>query len=323
MMARLLRALLALQLLAAAGLYLVAVRYWHIGSPGVALLLAVGLVILARALISANNFGLSWHFGSLTPQQHWPRPWARCRMFAAEFGASMLGSSWRMAWPRVTKYLAADAAGPPVLLIHGYGCNAGYWTQLCALLRQARISHDAIDLEPVTASIDDYVPLVRRALLSLCAASGSERVIIVAHSMGGLVARAYLRAHGSAQVARVITLGTPHHGTGLASFGIGRNALQMRRRGRAPDAGPGAWLTTLAATESTAQRALFVSLFSHHDNIIAPQTSCYLPGAKNIEFGAIGHVALGSNRRILRCVLDEIALARDGAAGAVGRSAPA
>ena len=302
MIARILRALLVLQLLAVAALYLLVHRFWHAASAGVALLLAVALVLLARALITANNFGLSWHFRSATPPQHRPRPWRRCRMFFEEFGATMLGSSWTMAWPRVARHIAPDAVGPPVLLIHGYGCNGGYWTQLSALLRQAHVSHDAIDLEPVAAPIDDYVPLVRCALESLRTASGSERVIIVAHSMGGLVARAYLRVHGSAHIARVITLGTPHHGTRLASFGVGRNAAQMRCS--AADAG--GWLITLAGGESGSRRALFTSLFSHHDNIIAPQTSCHLPGAKNIEFGGIGHVALGSNRRILLCVLDEV-----------------
>jgi hypothetical protein len=32
-----------------------------------------------------------------------------------------------------------------------------------------------------------------------------------------------------------------------------------------------------------------------------------LPGARNIEFGGIGHVAMGSNPRILARVLREIA----------------
>ena len=305
MIARILRVLLALQLLAVAGLWLLAVRFWQVG-PGLALLLALGLVVLVRALITANNFCLNWRYRSAIPVQHRSQPGAWWRMFFVEFGASLLASSWSMAWPGVARRIWPDGAGPPVLLIHGYGCNRGYWKQLSALLRQEHISHDAIDLEPVGAAIDDYVPQVQRAVLALCAASGSASVIIVAHSMGGLVARAFLRAHGSAHVARVITLGTPHHGTRLASFGFGRNAMQMRRGGRAPGAGGSAWLAALAGAEDWQLRARFTSIYSHHDNIVAPQTSCHLPGAKNIELGGIGHVALGRNRRVLRCVLDEI-----------------
>jgi hypothetical protein len=52
---------------------------------------------------------------------------------------------------------------------------------------------------------------------------------------------------------------------------------------------------------------LITSIYTHHDNIIAPQTSSVLPGARNIEFGGVGHVALGSNPRILAAVMREIA----------------
>jgi hypothetical protein len=79
----------------------------------------------------------------------------------------------------------------------------------------------------------------------------------------------------------------------------------MRRAG---DAGAESdWLRALAASESAATRALVSSIYTHHDNIIAPRTSSVLPGARNIEFGGIGHVALGRNPRILNQVMDEIA----------------
>jgi triacylglycerol esterase/lipase EstA (alpha/beta hydrolase family) len=201
----------------------------------------------------------------------------------------------------------------PVLLIHGYGCNGGYWAPLRRLLAQAGISHLAIDLEPITAPIDDYAGQVGQALELLCGHGAAAQAIIVAHSMGGLVARAYLRQHGAARIARVITLGTPHHGTGLAGFGIGSNTVQMRRSGRDAGAAASAWLDSLADMENAAQRALFTSIFSHHDNIVAPQTSAYFPGAKNLEFGAVGHVALGRSARILACVMEEIALASEAA----------
>src|SRR6185312_915916 len=111
-------------------------------------------------------------------------------------------------------------------------------------------------------------------------------------SMGGLVARAYLRRHGHQHIARVITLGTPHHGTALAHLGPGSNAAQMRRDSE--------WLGSLAASEANTQRTLFSSIYSVHDNIIAPQDSSELPGARNLVFGAIGHVALGSHPEIMR-----------------------
>jgi triacylglycerol esterase/lipase EstA (alpha/beta hydrolase family) len=134
---------------------------------------------------------------------------------------------------------------------------------------------------------------------ALCAASGRRQVAIVAHSMGGLVARAWMREHGAARAARVITLGTPHHGTALARFGLGRNAFQMR---------PGsAWLRALDASEDAATRARITSIYTHHDNIVSPRESSRLAGARNLAFGGVGHVALGSDARVLAAVMNELA----------------
>lgn len=50
------------------------------------------------------------------------------------------------------------------------------------------------------------------------------------------------------------------------------------------------------------------SMYSHHDNIVAPQASAQLPGARNIAFCGIGHVALASDARVLRQLLEEITI---------------
>ncbi len=65
---------------------------------------------------------------------------------------------------------------------------------------------------------------------------GNKPVVILAHSMGGLIARYYMTLEhlkgafapreGGERVLRLITLGTPHHGTPLA------NGLAMERRTR-------------------------------------------------------------------------------------------
>jgi pimeloyl-ACP methyl ester carboxylesterase len=306
MIKRLIILLLALQagaaLALAAGLHHVWRPAWEapLNAPLTALAyVAIGaaIVLLVRLLISANNFLLSSRSGSATPPDHALNPARAAALFLHEFGASMLTSSYYMLKPLGLR-LQAQARGLPVLLIHGYACNSGYWTPMSALLTAARISHYGIDLEPLGASIDDYAPQVQAAVERLCAATGTSQVIIVGHSMGGLVARAYLRRYGHQRIARVITLGTPHHGTALASFGPGSNALQMRCNS--------AWLDGLAASEANLQRSLFSSIYSVHDNIVAPQDSSALPGARNLVFGAIGHVALGRHPDVMRCALAEI-----------------
>jgi pimeloyl-ACP methyl ester carboxylesterase len=302
---RLLRALLLVQAAAAAAIAFGAWA-WLGAAPWQGLLAGFCCVLLVRLVINANNFVLSARFASPTPAAFRLGFLGRLRLFAEEFGASMLGSSWHMARGAAHARIHPGSTMAPVLLLHGYGCNSGYWVHLVPLLDAARISHATVDLEPVMGDIDGYVPLVEQAVRKLCAQTGADKVAIVAHSMGGLVARAWMRRHGSARVARVITIGTPHHGTSLASFGLGANAAQMRRAHGAADAAESTWLRALAAAEDGATRALITSIYTHHDNIIAPQTSSVLPGARNIEFGGVGHVALGSNPRILAAVMREL-----------------
>lgn len=294
MVVRILLAVMAVQVAAALALWYAAARYVPLD---LALLLALLAVVLVRGAISANNFRMARKLGSEVPPEHRLGLAARLCLFCGEFRASMLASSWTMLRHRPAPCFAPEARALPVLLVHGYGCNGGFWAPLRAVLRREGISHATIDLEPVTAPLDDYVALVESAAQRLLAATGAPRIVIVAHSMGGLVARAWLRRHGAPNVARVITVGTPHHGTGLATLGIGANARQMRRGAD--------WLAQLAQ-DDVAHRALLTSIWSWHDNIVAPQTSCRLAGAKNIAFSGIGHVALGSDPRVLCCILDEI-----------------
>ncbi|HYN89074.1 MAG TPA: alpha/beta fold hydrolase, partial [Ardenticatenaceae bacterium] len=89
--------------------------------------------------------------------------------------------------------------------------------------------------KPVDDSARLYlVPWLDRALKR----SGRDKVILVAHSMGGLVARAYVQSRDyRGDVAQVITLGTPHRGTPVGYFpweggdlrwdGIARVALEV------------------------------------------------------------------------------------------------
>jgi len=277
---------------------------WAGAEPWQAVAIGVMSVVLVRLAINTNNFVMSRRVASPTPPRYQLGPVAAMRMLGEEFGASMLVSSWHMPRARPHTRIHPDCRTPPVLLLHGYGCNSGYWAHLTPLLDAAGISHATLDLEPLTGDIDGFADAIEEGATRLLRAAGAQQVIVVGHSMGGLAARAWLRRHGSAQAARVITLGTPHHGTCLATFGIGINAMQMQRAGI--DGPACTWLSELAAHEDAATRARITSIYTHHDNIVAPQTSGHLEGARNLELGGVGHVALGRNRRVLALVMDEI-----------------
>ncbi len=206
---------------------------------------------------------------------------------------------WRFPFrSRADDPIPHDPHRPALLLIHGYLCNRAVWQPLL----DSGVLHDCtiatVDLEPLFADIDRYADSVQVALTRLLEASGAARAILVCHSMGGIAARAYLRRHGDARVARVITLATPHHGTVFGRFGLGRNARQM--------AAGSDYLARLAASEGAALRAKFVCIASRDDNLIVPRSSPLLPGAGERTLEGVGHLALVADERAWRIVADEV-----------------
>lgn len=302
MLARYLRNLLLAQLVFV--LVIAGLSFYFTPSIERALVISLGSLACLRLIITLENFVISWIYSSPKPDFAQISLTKKLVLFAEEFYATLISSSWLM-WRQHFSSRTGQATHLPVLLIHGYVCNSGYWARFSKRLSERSISHFALDLEPVFAGIDEFVPLVANKIEEICRETGSEKVIIVAHSMGGLVARNYMRMHGYQHIAHIITLGTPHHGTGLANFGPGKNSQQMRF---SKGIGASEWLRTLADSEDDTKRALITSIYSHHDNIISPQRSSHLEGAKNIELFGVGHVALALNTRVQDTMLDEISL---------------
>jgi triacylglycerol esterase/lipase EstA (alpha/beta hydrolase family) len=117
--------------------------------------------------------------------------------------------------------------------------------------------------------------------------------------MGGLVARAYLRQRGPTRIERIITIGTPHHGSMFARGFVGRCLAQMR---------PGnAWLAELNREEAKPPPVPMTSIWSRHDSLVAPQASSELACAENIALTGIGHNALLGDRRVMDLVIRAIA----------------
>jgi triacylglycerol lipase len=300
------RSLLLVQCTAVLAIYAACLHFFNVQSKLLALGLGLAAVLLMRMLIIFNNFVLAWWHRSPTPAEHRLRLPALIRLFLLEYAASMASSSWTMAFRSFDRHVFPESDCLPVLMVHGYGCNSGYWHTMSRALTGARITHYAVDLEPVFGDIDSFVPALEQAASRVLRETGAPRLIVLAHSMGGLVARAWLLEHGPDKVARIITLGTPHRGTALANYGWGANSRQMRWQGRGLQGEASTWLRSLDANEDPAQRDLITSIWSYHDNIVSPQESSRLAGARNLEVAGIGHVTLAFSPTVQALVLQEI-----------------
>lgn len=229
------------------------------------------------------------------------RPGQLLRAWWAEVRAAAIVFCWRQpfasrAWP---DHLPSHAEGcRGVLLVHGFVCNRGLWNPWLARLRALDVPHVAVDLEPIFGPLDGYVGRLEAAVRQLEQATGRPPVV-VAHSMGGLVVRRWLCDAGAARVHRVLTLGTPHHGTALARWAVSPNARQMRLDSR--------WLAGLRSREPADLGGRFVCFWSHCDNVVFPAATATLPAADNRHLEATGHVHMVAHEepwRLLRALLE-------------------
>ncbi len=192
----------------------------------------------------------------------------------------------------------------PVLLIHGILCNRGIWARAHERLRAAGFAPiGALNLEPPGSDIESYGVNVEQELRTLQRESRGAPVAIVAHSMGGLVARSLLRTVGRDLISRIVTVASPHHGTVMARCLPLAGAQQMR---------PGAsWLLTLNAAQEGRLPVPVTSIYSREDSLVAPARSATLKGAQVHELRGLGHFGLLRSRRGLDCIISALERHRD------------
>jgi len=73
---------------------------------------------------------------------------------------------------------------------------------------------------PSRAPVGIQADLLKRMLSDLQKRHPMEEVVLVTHSAGGVVARMALVKYGAGKVSKLITIASPHLGTGLAAYAL-------------------------------------------------------------------------------------------------------
>ncbi|MDV9174615.1 alpha/beta fold hydrolase [Streptomyces sp. W16] len=181
-------------------------------------------------------------------------------------------------------------AKPPVVLLHGFIDNRSVFV----LLRRALAEHgrrpvESLNYSPLTCDIRTAAELLGRHIEEICERTGSERVDIVGHSLGGLIARYYVqRLGGDLRVRTLVTLGTPHSGTAVVPLA---NAHPIVRQMR-----PGSAVIEELGLPAPGCRTHFVSFWSDLDHLMEPLETARIDHpdliAQNVQVSGIGHLAL-------------------------------
>lgn len=190
-----------------------------------------------------------------------------------------------------------EAAGTPILLVHGMVDNRSIFTLLRRGLRR-RGFHRVLTLNysPLTRDIRLAATGLATRVEELCEETGFERIHVIGHSMGGLIARYYVqRLGGDSRVHTLVTLGSPHAGTRAASLVPHALARQLR---------PGSDLVEELAAPAPGCGTRFLALWSDLDQLIVPKRHARLDhrdlDARNVLVRGVGHMSLPIHRRTVR-----------------------
>ncbi|WP_405769722.1 esterase/lipase family protein [Streptomyces sp. NBC_01538] len=185
----------------------------------------------------------------------------------------------------------------PVLLVHGLSSNQGIFYVLRRKLQRAGFPHvTTLNYSWLTTDVRSAAQMLATEVERLCERGGHERVHVIGHSLGGLVARYYVqRMGGDARVHTLVTLGTPHHGTLTAMVPIPHPVIRQLR--------PGSDVLAELAEPASGCATRFIAFHSDLDQLIIPTGNARLAHpdlrTSNIPVRAVGHASLPLHPRVV------------------------
>lgn len=194
-------------------------------------------------------------------------------------GLTMLGPRHVEAQP------LADDGHRPVIFVHGLGGHRGNFLPLRLFFRlngRTRTYSASLaagtDFDAMAVALRDFIDQVCR----VNALDEAAQVDVVAHSLGGLIARLAIEDERvRARIATLVTLATPHGGTHAARFLSTPATLALR-----PDS---ELVKRLSAQMPWRGTPRLVTVWSRSDVILLPAQTAVLDGAEVIELEGFSH----------------------------------
>jgi len=200
------------------------------------------------------------------------------------------------------------AATTPILLVHGIVDNHSIFTRLDRVLRARGFATVAAhDYGLLTADVEEAAATLGATVRGLAAATGHDRVHVVGHSLGGLLARWFVqRQGGDATVDTLVTLGTPHGGTEAARLAPLVPLLRMAR-----ELTPGSRVVRALAEPAPGCRTRFVAYASDIDHLVLPSRNARIEhpdlDVTNVDVHGVGHLSMPNHRVLAYEIADLLA----------------
>jgi triacylglycerol lipase len=183
---------------------------------------------------------------------------------------------------------AGAMALDPILFVHGYARSASDWNTMIERFEKDGWPKSYLSAYSYNTSQSNKVDAekeVKSHVESLLKATGASKVDIIAHSMGSLNTRWYVKFDGGeSKVDDWVSLGGPNHGTETANFCFSTSCAEMRVGSK--------FLAELNAGDETPGEVSYGTWWSPCDEFINPDSSVPLTGASNHETACISHLSL-------------------------------
>ena len=174
----------------------------------------------------------------------------------------------------------------PVLLVPGYGGSTAALQPLADRLAAEGRDATVVDVPgDGTGDLGAAADVLGEAADAALERTGAGSVDVVGYSAGGVVARLWAADGGAAVARRIVTLGSPHHGSTLADL-AGQLAPDCPDACRQLATGS-PLLAGLNAGDETPEGPVWVSIWTAQDQTVTPPESARLDGALELPVQSV------------------------------------
>jgi len=214
---------------------------------------------------------------------------------------------------RTTTTAAQDDPPGPVLLVPGYGGSTASLQTLADRLRAEGRDATVVEVPGEgTGDLNASADVLGTAVEDALERSGAGSVDVVGYSAGGVIARLWAAGGGAERARRIVTLGSPHHGTTIADLAAGFVPAECPEACRQLTT-TSPLLAQLNAGDETPEGPTWVSVWTTADETVTPPDSAELDGAVDLPVqgvcadSRVRHGQLPSDALVQAIVLAQLA----------------
>jgi triacylglycerol lipase len=197
--------------------------------------------------------------------------------------------------PFVPPFWRTKSKRPPVLFVHGLLHNTAAFTWIKQRMAiEGWSQFGAASLRTTRRTIAEMAEELAETIAQLKHKYSAPEVDIVAHSMGGIVARYALQVLGEEKhVRKLVTLGSPHQGTWLSKYGFLRSLKDLQKHSE---------VMRVLKEQPVPSRTQVISIHGSLDIVVWPQNA-HWEGVRNVPLRGVGHAGLLFSNRVLQILV--------------------